>query len=431
MVDFVSLCAGIGGIDLGLERAGFRCVWANDISPYAAAVYRRRFPHVPFKEGDIKAVEPSAIPDHTVLAAGFPCPSFSTAGKGAGFDDPRGEVFWEITRIARAKRSPVLFLENVRGLLSNREGETFAKVLSALGDMGYHVEWQVLNSLDFGVPQSRRRVFIIGYLGQRPPRTVFPIRDADEVDLSGYDEQKEQHLNCIDANTKKGVDKHGQRTIIAFQTAHKNEEHGDRLWVEKIPALDARSPSVALIDIRNVSRMKEMGSLRTNPTAYAISFTNPHDSEEERKANLGDHLRTVKPYQGNQQPFIASPPHGNYDGNLKNSINLRANRGGPYNEIVGGCMWLRRPMPIEYERAQGLPDGWTAEGVFPAEFRVWTGRYMVDKRGHERPVMTTAKEEGIYPLVDSHRYELIGNSVTVPVIEYLGRRLASVIEEAG
>jgi DNA-cytosine methyltransferase len=437
---FSSLCAGIGGIDLGLERAGWKCVYANDIDPYASAVYRHRFPNTLFEQGDIAAVNADGIPDHTLLTAGFPCPSFSTAGKGGGFSDPRGQVFFEIIRIARARKPKVVFLENVRGLLSNQEGETFTRVLAALGNLGYHVEWQLLNSLGFGVPQSRARVFIIGYLGERPPETVFPIRDADGVDLSGYEGEGQPHLNCVDASSRKGIDKHGQRTaiVVGVELAHRGANMRDgRFTNEYLHSLDTHANKAIAFDMRNTLAKgvlqvhPALGALRTNGgsvgSSFALSFTNPHNSEEDRLANEQDRFRAVTPYGGNQQPLIVSPPHGYYDGAVKNNIGIRANRGAPYNEVIGDGRWLRRPMPLEYERAQGLPDDWTAYGLFPAGFRVWSGEYSVDKRGHDRPVMKTVRQAGVYPLVDSHRYTLVGNSVTVNVIRYLGERIAHVV----
>ena len=128
---------------------------------------------------DIRKADPSDIPDFELLCGGFPCQSFSIAGNRGGFSDPRGTLFFEIARLTAAKRPAYLLLENVPGLLSHDKGKTFSVILSALDDLGYHVEWTVLNSKHFGVPQSRRRLFLIGYLDPRCAGKILPVFGAD------------------------------------------------------------------------------------------------------------------------------------------------------------------------------------------------------------------------------------------------------------
>ena len=180
MIDFIDPFSGIGGFRLGLERVGgFRCVWSNDWNKNANKVYTEHFGkenHIP---DDIRTIETKNIPNHDLLCAGFPCQAFSTSGKRRGFEDTRGTLFFEIARIAEAKRPPLLLLENVWGLLNHDKGHTFRIILEILGELGYFVEWQVLFSFWFGVPQTRPRVFIIGHLGGEPRRTVFPIKEDD------------------------------------------------------------------------------------------------------------------------------------------------------------------------------------------------------------------------------------------------------------
>lgn len=124
---------------------------------------------------DIRAADPAGLPDFDLLCGGFPCQSFSLAGKRRGFTDPRGTLFFEIARLVKARHPAYLLLENVPGLLSHDQGRTFAAILHTLDRLGYGVEWQVLNSKDFGVPQSRRRVYLVGYLDPRCARKVFPF----------------------------------------------------------------------------------------------------------------------------------------------------------------------------------------------------------------------------------------------------------------
>lgn len=131
-------------------------------------------------EGDIRKVNPNDIPNHDLLTAGFPCQAFSIAGKRGGFDDTRGTLFFEIARICRAKKPRYILLENVKGLLSHEHGQTFQTILKVLSDIGYVLQWEVLNSKNFGVPQNRERVFIVGHLRGSSRPKVFPITGSNE-----------------------------------------------------------------------------------------------------------------------------------------------------------------------------------------------------------------------------------------------------------
>ena len=174
--------AGIGGFRSGLTRAGgFRCVGHCEIDKYANASYQAIYE--PGKEEryypDATQIDPADLPDFDLLCGGFPCQAFSNAGRRRGFADARGTLFFEIARLAQAKRPAYLLLENVPGLLSHDKGKTFSVILSALDDLGYHVEWSVLNSKHFGVPQSRRRLFLIGYLDPRCAGKILPVFGTD------------------------------------------------------------------------------------------------------------------------------------------------------------------------------------------------------------------------------------------------------------
>ncbi len=178
---FVSLFGGVGGFDLPLTKQGWRCVGYYEIDKYAVQTYNKNF-KTKYEPADIRKVRSEEIEEHTMLCGGFPCQSFSIAGKRKGFMDTRGTLFFEIARIAKAKRSKILFLENVKGLLNHDKGKTFKIILQTLDELGYDVEWQVLNSKHFGVPQNRERVFIIGHLRGESGQKVFPIgEDAEEV----------------------------------------------------------------------------------------------------------------------------------------------------------------------------------------------------------------------------------------------------------
>ena len=184
-IRYIDLFSGIGGFREGLSRAGgFACVGHCEIDKYADRSYRALFD----TKGewfcdDIRKADPSDLPDFDLLCGGFPCQSFSIAGNRGGFADPRGTLFFEIARLTAAKRPAYLLLENVPGLLNHDGGRTFAAILHTLDGLGYFVEWQVLNSKDFGVPQSRKRVYLIGYLDKRCRGKIFPFTETAGTSL--------------------------------------------------------------------------------------------------------------------------------------------------------------------------------------------------------------------------------------------------------
>lgn len=178
MLRYLSLFSGIGGFELGIKNSKYGddlvCVGYSEIDKYADSIYSRQFPprvengirlHKPF--GDVRHIETSDLPNFELLVGGFPCQAFSNAGKRRGFDDTRGTLFFEIARILTDKRPRYLLLENVKGLLYHNKGETFQTILRILAELGYDVQWEILNSKNVGgVPQNRERIYIKGYLGR-------------------------------------------------------------------------------------------------------------------------------------------------------------------------------------------------------------------------------------------------------------------------
>lgn len=156
-----SLFAGIGGIDLGFKQAGFDIIWANEYDTAACKTYRHNFDGSNLVEGDIRDISADDIPEFDVLTAGFPCQPFSIAGKQKGFNDKRGNLFFEIARIIDAKRPKVVFLENVANLMEHDDGKTFLVIFSSLAQFGYTVYYKVMASNEYGnLPQIRKRIYI-------------------------------------------------------------------------------------------------------------------------------------------------------------------------------------------------------------------------------------------------------------------------------
>ena len=180
-IKYLDMFSGIGGFRSGLEKVGsFECVGYCEIDEYARRAYEAMYNtkgEMYFE--DATKINPDDLPDIDLITGGFPCQSFSIAGRRNGFNDTRGTLFFEIARIAAVKRPALLFLENVPGLLSHDEGRTFAAILNALDEIGYDVSWTQLNSANFGVPQSRNRVFITGFLRGKCRGEVFAFSETN------------------------------------------------------------------------------------------------------------------------------------------------------------------------------------------------------------------------------------------------------------
>ena len=190
------------------------CVGYSEIDRWADAIYRYHFPdHQNY--GDATKIVPHELPDFDFLVAGFPCQAFSIAGKRRGFQETRGTLFFEIARILADKRPRYFFLENVKGLLSHEHGKTFQTILKVLSDIGYLLQWEVLNSKNYGVPQNRERVFIIGHLrGERRPE-VFPVGEGNQKNIG--DDGRNPTAYAIDSGCGKGCNRPGKtntRTMI-------------------------------------------------------------------------------------------------------------------------------------------------------------------------------------------------------------------------
>lgn len=180
-IRYLDMFAGIGGFRSGLERiGGFECIGYCEIDKYAKQSYEAMYDTKgELYFNDARKINPKELPDIDLITGGFPCQSFSIAGQRKGFEDTRGTLFFEIARIAAVKKPKYLFLENVPGLLSHDRGRTFKTILSALDELGYDVAWQVLNSKDFGVPQSRKRLYIVGFFRAKCAGQILSFKEAN------------------------------------------------------------------------------------------------------------------------------------------------------------------------------------------------------------------------------------------------------------
>ena len=208
----IDLFAGLGGIRIGFEQAmkkkGFetKCVFTSEIKKYAIKAYQNHFGNEKIY-GDITQVRTKDIPDFDVLLAGFPCQPFSSAGKGLGFSDTRGTLFFEIERILRDRiqeDNPVkaFLLENVEGLVNHDNGNTLKVIIDKLVSLGYQVSWKVLDSQYFGLAQSRKRIYIVGTLNQKIDLETFEVTTANFGDImeKGLPTIKSKFSKCLFAN---------------------------------------------------------------------------------------------------------------------------------------------------------------------------------------------------------------------------------------
>jgi DNA (cytosine-5)-methyltransferase 1 len=309
---FIELFAGIGGFRLGLEKAGHECVWANEFMPKARSIYEHNFKHAPDAR-DIRRIHIDEIPSANLLVGGFPCATFSVAGRRTGFgtEDTRGTLFFEICRILSGKRIPYLFLENVKGLLNHDGGRTFGVIVASLDELGYDIQWECVNSKNFGVPQNRERVFIVGNLRGHPRPQVFPLGRC-------YAEDSIQHRN--EQDQEQGIRRESSLTIGTLcHRLYKGDTNNFYL------AGQVRKQTEQL---ENITAGGSGSTTQSDESVRAV-LTPAKEKKRQRGRRMKEH---------NEPAFTltAQDRHG---------------------LMVGSK--LRRFTPLECERLQSLPDDWT------------------------------------------------------------------------
>ncbi len=223
---FIDLFAGIGGIRLPFTELGYSCVFSSEWDKHAQQTYLANFGEMPF--GDIcKESTKRFIPkSFDVLLAGFPCQAFSIMGKQRGFEDTRGTLFFEVASILRKHKPKAFLLENVKQLVSHDKGRTFKTILSTLDQLGYTFKWRILNALDFGVPQKRERVIIVGFL--EPKLTEAFSFDFDKLpydlkDILEEDKEVDQSLFASDMILNKRIERTSHKNIFYPSVWHENK----------------------------------------------------------------------------------------------------------------------------------------------------------------------------------------------------------------
>lgn len=204
---FIDLFAGIGGFHYGLVNCGGKCVMASEIDKTAIMTYEKNYGIKP--KGDIRGIQIGEIPRFDLLCAGFPCQSFSNVGKKGGLDDPRGALIYEVIRILRGCKPKAFILENVKGLTTHNKGKTFKFIVSQLKECGYNVYYKILEAKDYGVPQIRKRVFIVGVRNDVKIEFEFPNATGCEKrlsDIMGGETEREYAFTIRVGGRHSGID---------------------------------------------------------------------------------------------------------------------------------------------------------------------------------------------------------------------------------
>lgn len=383
---FLDSFAGIGGFRLGMESAGHECVGFCEIDKFARASYKA----IHNTENEVEMHDITTISDEfirgigdiDVICGGFPCQAFSIAGKRRGFEDTRGTLFFEIARFASILRPRYLFLENVKGLLNHEGGATFETILRSLDELGYDVEWQVLNSKDY-VPQNRERVFIIGHLRGERTRKIFPF--------------ERENRTTIENNIKTINDSKKTRELLNFDSTNRfYDVSGISPCLNTMQGGD-REPKIAIVGNINPSRNGMNGQVYSS---NGLSLTLTTDKGEGTKIVVP--VLTPDRFEKRQNgrrfkedgeamfTLTAQDRHGILVREATSKGYAEA-LPGEEQAVVTDNYRIRKLTPRECWRLQGFPD-WAFD---------------------------RAKEVNS----DSQLYKQAGNSVTVPVIADIAKRL--------
>ena len=377
LIRYFDMFAGIGGFRAGLTRAGgFQCVGHCEIDKYADASYRaiHDIGEEEVYYPDAREIDPGGMPDFDLLCGGFPCQSWSAAGNRLGFADPRGTLFFEIARLAEARKPAYLLLENVPRLLQHDQGQAFATILAALHELGYGLEWNVCNSADHGTPQSRKRLFLVGYLDPRCAGQVFPLPGNDGKALV-------QILGGPQGSRVYDIE-----GVACTQTAGAGGM-GGKTGLYLIP------PEAAFVDL-SVGEPRRTDTARCLTARYGQTTLSNHRAERSG-------VLLIK--EGTKQGYAEAAPGDSVDLGFPNSrtragrVSKLAHDAASVQGIVERGGRIRRLMPRECLRLQGFEED------------------QID-----RLLAITS---------DAQAYKQAGNSVTVNVIEAIGRRIRAVDEQ--
>ncbi|KST91528.1 DNA-cytosine methyltransferase [Lactococcus lactis subsp. lactis] len=418
---FLDLFAGIGGFRLGLEQAGHECVGFCEIDKFARQSYKA----IHNTEGEREYHDITTVSNEEwrtlrgtveLICGGFPCQAFSIAGKRKGFlDETRGTLFFEIARAAEQIKPRTLFLENVRGLLSHDKGRTFRTIISTLNELGYDAEWQILNSKNFGVPQNRERVFIVGHLRGERGREVFPItrENSGAIDVVNKESGMPRETNRVYSseglsptlNTMQGGGREPKIAIPVLTPDRAEKRQNGRRFKED---------GEPMFTITAQDRYGVILSGNINPSGNGMNG-NFYDSD-----GLAPTLTTNK----GEGPKIVQKPRGfNKGGEHEFAPTLSSNSWHENNLLKVGGVYTNDSESYNCGILPGLSRTLKSQnhdaGIFDGiRIRKLTPRECWRLQGFPDWAFDKAQEVNS----NSQLYKQAGNSVTVPVIYEIARR---------
>jgi DNA (cytosine-5)-methyltransferase 1 len=430
MVRYLSVCSGIEAATVAWHHMEWQPVAFSDIEPFPSAVLAHHYPHVP-NLGDMTKFEEWNLESVDLLVGGTPCQSFSVAGLRKGLADPRGNLMLTFLAIAQCHRPRWIVWENVPGVLSSNRGRDFGTFLGALGELGYGFAYRVLDAQWFGVAQRRRRVFVVGYLGdwQRPAKVLFESESVRR-DTAPSREARKRTASSVEGGALSGGIPDVAETLIA--TDHKgpghNRDHNfvaqpigfgaqmsePQTDVDLMQTLNAKNPmavafaqnqlgEVRVGEVTNTLNTNSNASGRNTPmVAQPVAFTRC-DNGQDAQVDVTPTMRCGSNYSAHlavAQPILSfkagqSEAAGATFITEEFAPTLQAqNNGSTATPAVLAAMQVRRLTPVECERLQGFPDNYTN---IP-----W-------RKKPESP--------------DGPRYKALGNSMAVPVMRWIGERI--------
>ena len=268
---FIDLFAGIGGIRIPFDELGGECVFSSEWDAAACTTYTANFGVHP--SGDITKISANDIPPHDILLAGFPCQAFSIMGKQQGFDDTRGTMFFEIQRILEHHRPQAILLENVKQLVTHDHGNTFAVISNVLQGLGYHIKWKILNALDFGLPQKRERVIIVGFTSEQCCNQFdfdFPVIPYNLSDILENDDAVDPSLFASDHILAKRAARVAGKTVFYPSIWHENKSGNISILDYSCALRTGASYNYLLVNGRRRPSSRELLRLQGFPDDFRI-----------------------------------------------------------------------------------------------------------------------------------------------------------------
>ena len=393
----LDLFSGIGGFHKGFEQAGFKFDWVgfSEIDKYASAVYKYNYKESE-ELGDIKLIQPGRdLPNNIdILCGGFPCQAFSMAGKRKGFNDTRGTLFFEIARILRHYKDvknpiPCLVLENVKGLLSHDNGRTFTTIYRVLDNIGYTIEFQLLNTR-WWLPQNRERIYIVGYIGNRSKSQIFPIREDgarnNEKRFSGKTTTGHKQGMFNSKDWRGGSMLRGSEKIEIFGNT---KSGGERSKIHSSKGIMSTLTATDYKQAKQVMIIDKKGDKKNNQDYAATLCGGGHSGGNHSDMDLikiADYRTDegMRIRKNNTSPCLTS----------SNNNQTELSRMAPL--LIKKTKDIRRLTPIECMRLQGFSDNHNKYGIMDGK---------------------------VVEISDTQRYKQAGNAVTVDVVQAIADKI--------